>query len=217
MGMFTISEKVFLRCAFAKFMMDKNGTAMKNLRECKRKPGARRPCAHLVTQNMESLITLWRVKRLSLCRLRMFDHIADFNKGTVKKVYDYFKADFYPDLEVDFDILYDKQEASFKYLRRQTLKPWNSADDLDLEMRRLMVDVPRYNALYDAYLVMLGNEMAVRAIVDPIPVVPIEEGGGVAEARAAVQEVVNARHQGVVGQIYYVSTLESGQVVRRRL
>lgn len=113
--------------------------------------------------------------------------------------------------------MYDKQEASIKYLRRQTLRPWNSANDLDSELRKLTEDLPRYYDLHDAYVLMLGNEISVRAIANPIPVVPIEEGGGVAEARAAVQEVVNARHQGVVGQIYYVSTLESGQVVRRRL
>ena len=70
-----------LRCAFAKFMMDGNGTAIKNLRECKKKPGARRPCSHIVTPNMESIITLWRVTRVALCHLRMFDHITDFNKG----------------------------------------------------------------------------------------------------------------------------------------
>lgn len=80
-----------LRCAFAKFMMDGNGTAIKNLRECKKKPGARRPCSHIVTPNMESIITLWRVTRVALCHLRMFGHITDFNKGTVKRVYDYFK------------------------------------------------------------------------------------------------------------------------------
>ena len=90
-----------LRCAFAKFMMDGNGTAIKNLRECKKKPGARRPCPHIVTPKMESIITLWRVTRVALCHLRMFDHITDFNKGTVKRVYDYFKADLYPDLEVN--------------------------------------------------------------------------------------------------------------------
>ena len=79
------------------------------------------------------------------------------------------------------------------------------------------MDLPRYHALHDACQVTLSNESVVRAIVEPVPVEPIEEGDGVAEARAAVQEVVDARNQGVVDRIYYVSTLESGQVVRNRL
>jgi hypothetical protein len=79
------------------------------------------------------------------------------------------------------------------------------------------MDLPRYHDLHDAYQVTLSNESVVRAIVEPVPVEPIEEGDGVAEARAAVQEVVDARNQGVVDRIYYVSTLESGQVVRNRL
>ena len=79
------------------------------------------------------------------------------------------------------------------------------------------MDLPRYHALHDAYQATLSNESVVRAIVEPVPVEPIEEGDGVAEARAAVQQVVDARNQGVVDRIYYVSTLESGQVVRNRL
>ena len=80
-----------------------------------------------------------------------------------------------------------------------------------------MVDVPRYGGLHDGYQLMLNNEMAEQAIVHPNPAVPVEEGEEIVEARAAVQEVVNARRQGVVGRIYYEATLESGQVVRRRL
>jgi hypothetical protein len=206
-----------LRCAYSQYAMNANGVFIKDLQNCKKRPGARRPCHHVVTQEMDSLITLWRITKVSLCRLRMFEHIANFNKDTVKRVFDHFKAGLYPDLVVDFDILYGKHEASIKYLRRQTLKPWNSADTCDQEMRKLMVDVPRYSGLHDEYQLMLGNEMAEQAIVNPNPAVPMEEGEEVVGARAAVQEVVSARRQGVVGRIYYESTLESGQVVRRRL
>jgi hypothetical protein len=82
--------------------------------------------------------------------------------------------------------------------------------DVDFELRRMTVEMPRYAVLHDAYQVMLTNEMAVRAIVNSIPEAPMEVEGEVSGARAAVQEVVNARQQGVVNQIYYVSTLESG-------
>lgn len=210
-------NKGVLRCAYSQYAMNANGVFTKGLQECKKKPGVRRPCHHVVTQEMDSLITLWRITKVSLCRLRMFEHIANFHKGTVKRVFDHFKAALYPDLVVDFNILYERHEASIKYLRRQTLKPWNSADTCDQEMRKLMVDVPRYSGLHDEYQLMLGNEMAEHAIVNHNPAVPIEERVEVVEARAAVQEVVNARRQGIVGRIYYETTLASGQVVRKRL
>jgi hypothetical protein len=120
-------SKGVLRCAYSLFTMDANGTPIKYLVECKKKPGARRSCQHTVTPDMEALVKLWRITRLTLCRLRMFEHIADFNKAIVKRVFMFFKAEICPDLVINFYILFKKQEASVKYLRRQTLRPWHTA------------------------------------------------------------------------------------------
>jgi hypothetical protein len=47
----------------------------------RKKAGARRPCPHTVTpDDMQSLLTLWRVTRLTLCRLKWGNDIADFKK-----------------------------------------------------------------------------------------------------------------------------------------
>ncbi len=75
------------------------------------------------------------------------------------------------------------------------------AIDLQTEIRRMDLDLPRYVALYDAYQITLANEIAVHAIAAPALVERVEEGGGANGARVAVQEVVVARNHGVVGRI----------------
>ena len=64
----------------------------------------------------------------------------------------------------------------------------------------MVLDLPRYAALYDAYQITLANENAVQAIAAPAPVEMDEEEEGAVGARASVQEVVAARIHGVVGR-----------------
>ena len=98
-------------CAFAKFEMDANG-AQKNPTVCKSKPGAKRPCAHTLTPAMQSLLTLWRVTRLSLCRLKWGRRIADFNKNTVKRAFNHFR------------LISARARYEFRYLVRRTLRQY---------------------------------------------------------------------------------------------
>ena len=76
---------------------------------------------------------------------------------------------------MNFDILYDAHLGSIKYLWRNKGKPWNSAIDLETEIRRMVLDLPRYAALYNAYQITLANENAVWAIAAPVPVEMDEE------------------------------------------
>lgn len=67
----------------------------------------------------------------------------------------------------------------------------------------MVLDLPRYAALYDAYQITLANENAVQAIAAPAPVEMDEEEEGAVGARASVQEVVAARIHGVVGRLFF--------------